>query len=132
MLNKREIEEILLKYQIKKEDTIILSGASLVLQGIKDFTNDIDIAVSENYLNYLLNNYQYTIEFYNYKEGFGVYYINNIINFSINYYDVDYIILNGYKVQSLKSIIELKEKLNREKDKEDIRKIKKYLKRSGE
>jgi len=129
MLNKEQIYETIEKYRLIKEELIILSGASLVLQDIKQSTNDIDIAVSKKYLNYLLKNYQWTIEFYNYEEHFGVYYIDNIINFSTNYNDVDFIMLNGYKVQSLDSILFLKEKLNREKDRSDIELIKKYVKK---
>lgn len=129
MLNKEQIYETLEKYRLIKEELIILSGASLVLQEVKELTNDIDIAVSRKYLSYLLKNYQYTVEFYNYDDCFGVYYIDNIINFSTNYNTVDYIMLNGYKVQTLESILLLKEKLNRKKDKEDMKLIKKYLKK---
>ena len=129
MLNQKQIYELLEKYQLIKDEFIILSGASLVLQGIKELTNDIDIAVSRKYLNFLLNNFQYTIEFYNYEEYFGVYYIDNIINFSTNYNDVDYVMLNGYKLQSIESILDLKERLNREKDEGDIKLIKKYIKK---
>lgn len=129
MINKEQIYEFLEKKRLLKEELIILSGASLVLQGIKDLTNDIDIAVSRKYLIYLLNNYECEIEFYNMDEDFYVYYIDNIINFSTNYNDVDYIVLNGYKLQTLESILRLKQKLNREKDKDDIELIKKYIKK---
>ena len=105
MINEEQIYEILKSKGFLKEEFIILSGASLVLQGIKDFTNDIDIAVSRTYLNFLLNNYQCEIEFYNKEENFYVYYIDDIINFSTNYNNAPYIIKNGYKVQTLESIV---------------------------
>ena len=37
--------------------------------------------------------------------------------------------VNGYKVQSLESVIRIKEQLNRPKDWEDIIKIKKYIRK---
>jgi len=61
------------------------------------------------------------------KNNVYVYYIDNVINFSTNYYDVDYNVINGFKIQTIESILELKESLNREKDKKDIIKIKRYL-----
>lgn len=129
MLNKETIYKLLKYYQLISEDIIILSGASLVLQGVKRETKDIDLAVSYEYATYLLNNFDCTLEFYNYDQDYGVYYIDNIINFSINYYDVEYIMVNGYKVQSLESVIRIKEQLNRPKDWEDIIKIKKYIRK---
>lgn len=126
-MNKKEIFEYLKKFELDKEEFIILSGSALVIYGIKEIAKDIDIAVSEKLYNKLINNYNciYEKEVNNYK----VWYIDNIINFSIHYYDeVEYEIINGYKVQSLDSIIQLKQKLNRDKDKKDIEKILEYKK----
>ena len=48
-MNKKEILEILKKYNFDKNEIIILSSAAMVINGVKETTNDIDLAVSENY-----------------------------------------------------------------------------------
>jgi len=127
MLNKEQIELILNNASLAKDKFIIISGAALVMYGIKEFTSDIDISVSKEYLDFLLNNYAWTIEKFDEKNNTYVYFIDDVINFSTNYYDVDNHIVDGYRLQTIASILELKEKLNREKDKNDIIKIKEYM-----
>ena len=56
-----------------------------------------------------------------------VYTIDDVIDFSTNYYDFDYDMINGYKVQKPKEVLKLKKILNRDKDKKDIKLIEKYL-----
>lgn len=127
MINKEQIEALLNKYLLNKNEFIVLSGSALVLYGIKDETHDIDVSVSKEYFEFLLETYKCEIEKYDVKNNVYVYYIDNVINFSTNYYDVDYNVINGFKIQTIESILELKESLNREKDKKDIVKIKRYL-----
>lgn len=52
-MNKEEILEALSKYVLDSKEFIIISSASLVIQGFKDRTEDIDIATSD-YLYYKL------------------------------------------------------------------------------
>ena len=118
-LNKNTILKILKEYNLDPNRYIILSGASLVLQDIKEYTSDIDIAVDNTLYNEILNKYSCTFE--KYKDGYKIWYIDNIINFSNNLYTTTkYIDIYGYKAQSLDSILELKRTLNRPKDKKDI------------
>ena len=125
-MNKEELIINLNKYKLYKKEFIILSGAALVFYGIKEYAKDIDIAVSDKIYKTLLKKYNCIFE--KNINNYDVWYIDNIINFSINYYnEVDYEIIEGYKVQTLDSIIKLKEKLNRDKDKKDIKIIKKYI-----
>lgn len=56
-MNKAEIIEKLNKYNLNKKEVTIISGAALVLHGIIAKTNDIDICVTKNYYNFLINNY---------------------------------------------------------------------------
>lgn len=118
-MNKEEILSVLENYNFDKDNYIVISGASMVLQGVKEYTSDIDIVVSQEYFEYLLSNYECVFERVN-EYGKEVYFIGNVINFSTTYYDSEYTLVNGIKVQSIESIIELKSKLNREKDKNDI------------
>lgn len=118
-LNKSTILKILKEYNLDPNRYIILSGASLVLQDIKEYTSDIDIAVDNTLYNEILNKYSCTFE--KYKDGYKIWYIDNIINFSNNLYTTTkYIDIYGYKAQSPDSILELKRTLNRSKDKKDI------------
>lgn len=118
-LNKSTILKILKEDNLDPKRYIILSGASLVLQDIKEYTSDIDIAVDNTLCNEILNKYSCTFE--KYKDGYKIWYIDNIINFSNNLYTTTkYIEIYGYKAQSLDSILELKRTLNRQKDKKDI------------
>ena len=124
-MNKKDIINILNKYKFDKDNYIVISGAAMVLYGIKDTTSDIDIAVSDEYYDYLLSNYNCTFERINeYNEK--VYFIDNIINFSRTYYNEKKEYISNIPVQSIEKILELKQHLNRDKDKIDIEKIKKY------
>ncbi len=120
-MNKEEILEILKKYDIDKNEVMILSGASMVMHGVKEKTNDIDIAASPGYEKKLLQKYDCKLKYEN------VYKIDDKIEFWTNYFDYNYDIIDGYKFQKLIDIIKLKEKLNREKDQKDIKLIKEFL-----
>ena len=124
-MNKKEIINTLNRYNFDNNNYIVISGAAMVLYGIKDTTSDIDIAVSDKYYNYLLNKYRCTFDRINeYNEK--VYFIDNIINFARTYYPNNKEYINDIPVQSIEKLLELKQYLNRDKDKIDIEKIKKY------
>ena len=125
-MNKEQILSTLKKYYLDNQKFIIIGSAALVLKGLKEECKDIDIAVTKEYNEYLLDTFDCTFE----KEidGYKVYYIDNIINFSVHYYN-DYKgeIIDNYLVQTPKEVLELKRKLNRPKDKKDINLILNYL-----
>ena len=126
-MRRTEIIELLKKYKFDTKNYIVISGAAMVIANVKDQTNDIDIAVSKEYYNYLLNNYNCEfdcVNIYNNK----VFFIDNIINFSYDYFDCKYTVIDGIKVQTLYSIKQLKKNLNREKDIEDIKLIDEKIK----
>jgi len=129
MLNRENIIDILHKYNFNINNYIVISGAAMVLLGYKEKTNDIDIAVTKEYYDYLLSHYNCTLERIN-EFNHKVYFIGGIINFSVDYYCNNYIMKNGIPIQKSEDIITLKQFLNREKDFKDIelikRKIKKY------
>lgn len=126
-MNKSEILKVLKQYGFDTKEYIVLSGAAMVLLGIKKYTKDIDISVTRSYYKYLLNNYNCTFEKINVYNN-KVYFIDNIINFGIDFYDTQTVLVDDIRVQSPKSILQLKEFLNRKKDKKDIELIKKYKK----
>lgn len=128
MLNKDDIFNILNKYsKLDKNEYIVISGAAMVIHDIKENAKDIDIAVTKNLYDKLIQNYDCKFERFDDKSNINIYYIDDVINFSTNYIDSEYETINGIKVQTPKDIINLKKKLNRKKDKIDILKIKEYL-----
>lgn len=125
-MKKKEIIKTLEKYNLNKDDYIILSTGSLVLRGIKEEAHDIDLAVSNDLMEHLLTHYDCELEVS--LDDFDVYILNDELNFSIHYYDVPFDIIDGYNIQALDSVIELKKSLNRSKDIEDLKLIDNYLK----
>ena len=117
-LNKQEIFEVLNKYNLNKNEFIIISGAALCIRDLKDETHDIDISVSKEYYEELLKTYDCTLE--RIIDGVKIWFIDDVINFSTNFYNLEGSDINGYRVQTVESIIELKKKLGREKDFLDI------------
>lgn len=126
-MNKEEIIKTLDKYNFDKSKYIVLSGAAMVLYGIKESTNDIDIAITHDYYNYLVNNYDCKLE--TVIDNGNIYYIDDIINFGPGYYTDNYSLINGIRVQTIEEILNLKKNLNREKDVKDIELIKQYRSR---
>lgn len=119
MLDKEKIIKILKEYKLDTNKYIVVTGSAMVLLGLKETTNDIDISVTEEYYDYLLTKYNCTFERiseYNNK----VYFIDKIINFGKDYYSNDNLRIEGIPVQKIDDIKKVKIHLNREKDKKDI------------
>ena len=124
-MNKEEIIEKLKEYNFDKNKYIVISGAAMVLLGIKSKTHDIDIAIKDGYKDYLVDNYNVTFDRMNeYNEP--VYFIDNIVNFAVTYYTDKKEYVSGIPVQNINDILKLKKGLNREKDKIDIEKLENY------
>ncbi len=122
IFKKQDVLDTLEKYNFDRNNYIIISGAALVLYGVKNSTNDIDIAVCNELYNKLLKQYNCKLE--RRIGNYDIWFINDVINFSNHYYyDIEYTDYLGYKVQTLESILKLKRSLNRPKDKNDIESI---------
>lgn len=119
IINKKDIISIINKYKLDKEQFVVISSSALVLNDVKESTNDIDISCSEEYYNYLLKNYKCKYEKTN-KLGENIYLIDNIINFGVSYKPKKIKIVEGIKVASLEDTLEFKKSLNRQKDRKDI------------
>lgn len=124
-MNREEIIEKLKEYNFDKNKYIVISGAAMVLLGIKSKTHDIDIAVKEDYKDYLVDNYNVTFDRMN-EHNEPVYFIDNIVNFAVTYYTDIKEYVSGIPVQNVNDILKLKKGLNREKDKTDIEKLEEY------
>lgn len=129
-MNKEKIIEVLKKWNFNSKDYVVVASSSLVLHGIKDTTNDIDISVSDELYNKLLNDYDcHFVELDD--NGDAIYRIDGEItdelDFGKTFYLEDKDIIDGIQTQTLENIIKLKQKLNRDKDIKDIELINKYL-----
>lgn len=125
-MNKRQIIETLNNYNFDQKEYVIIASAALVLREIKDKAEDIDITVSPKLKEYLLENYNCQLK--SHDKDIEVYNIDNIIDFSTYNYDkINYDLLENFKIQNLNGIIDFKKKLNRAKDKEDLKLINNYL-----
>lgn len=120
-MNKELILNKLNSANLDKDKIIVISGASLVVQGIIDKTQDIDLSCDKEYYDSL-----------NWKKKIGTYGIeikyNDVFEISNNlYYPKDIIYINGYKFMNIDKCLEIKKQLNRNKDKKVIEIIQKNL-----
>lgn len=104
-----------------KNEIIIVSGASLVAQKVINKTSDIDLACSKEYYDSLnlptkIGALGYKIKFVDVFEiGYNLYFPNDVI-------DID-----GFNFLKLDKCLEIKKRLNREKDKEAIVRLENIL-----
>ena len=123
MLNKNEIINIIKELNLKNEDYYVGSGSALVLHGIKEFTNDVDLAVSDNLWNlYVKNGFLPNSNNENLME------ISNNVEFIKNWYVDEVVKIENFPVASLDSLIKQKRNLGREKDFRDIILIENFIK----
>lgn len=121
-MNREEILKTLKDYNIDRDKCIILSGASLTVQGIVKSTSDIDIATTTDYYNSL--NWDSKIG----ALGKEIKYLDNI-EISDNLYNSEKVIeIDGYKFANLEFALEVKEMLYRLKDKNIIKRLREIVK----
>lgn len=116
-MNKVEVFEKLDKLDLDKNNYIIISGASLVVQDIIDDTSDVDLSCSKEYYNSIewptkTGHFNTEIK---YKDCFEI---------GCNFFDEDkIIIINGYKFMNLEACLDLKILENKKEDKKLIKKL---------
>ena len=106
-MNKEDIINTLTNNHLDSDKYVVISGAAMVLYGIKEKTGDIDISVSADYYDYLLKNYDCTFERIN-EFGEKVYFIDNVINFGNTYYSDNKNIIENIPVQTIDELNKLK------------------------
>lgn len=115
-MNKETILKKLKELELNKEDFIIISGASLVLQNIIETTNDINLACNKDY--YQLVNWEEnkTVDYQIKGKDF--------FTISTTFYNEDnYILIEGYKCMTLDGCLKIKRLLNRPKDQKLIKEL---------
>ena len=124
-MNKKELLKLLDSLDLPKTEYYILSSGSMLLYGLRDIANDLNLCVSNELFEILKEKYNLNE---NNKNDSGFYKISEDIEIIPNdkkNFKMDYI--DEYPVENLRTILEFKEKRNLPKDKKDIENIKKYL-----
>ena len=124
-MKKVELLNLLKELNFPKDEYYVLSGASLVLRGIREEANDLDLCISEELFKQIKDKYNLTEEK---KNECGFYKINDNLEIVVDKKD-DFKMEIGekYNLEDLQTILDFKIERNKPKDKEDIENIKKYL-----
>ena len=124
-MKKIELLNLLKELNFPKDEYYVLSGASLVLRGIKEEANDLDLCISKELFNQIKNKFNLTDER---KNECGFYKINDNLEIVVDKKeDFKMEIGEKYNLEDLQTILDFKLKRNKLKDKDDIENIKKYL-----
>ena len=103
----------------------VTSGAALVIHGVKDATNDVDLGCTTKLLEQLIEKgYKYKIE----EDRLRTLTMNHSVELFENWFVGKVEIIEGIPVGSLESIKKQKIQLGREKDIKDIKIIEDYMK----
>lgn len=116
-MKKEEILKKLDSLELDRSKYIIISGASLVCQGILEETEDIDLSCSREYYNSIV---------WDTKKGYFGSEIKYFASFEIgtNFYDDTKIVeIDGYRFADVEATYELKKLENKPKDKKLIQKL---------
>ena len=124
-MKKIELLNLLKELNFPKDEYYVLSGASLVLRGIKEEANDLDLCISKELFNQIKNKFNLTDES---KNECGFYKINDNLEIVVDKKEnFKMEIGEKYNLENLQTILDFKIKRNKPKDKDDIENIKKYL-----
>ena len=125
-MNKIEYIKKLKALNLDKDKYCIISGGVMLLYGLKERTEDIDIKIKPDYFEELKSRFELKKSpKYSY-----LYEINDETEIAVLDYNLsDVKIVEGYPVESLELQLKWMIENNRPKDKEKIEIIKKYLNR---
>lgn len=126
MLDKREIILKLRALDLPKDQYCVMTGAALVLHGVKDCTQDIDIGCSEQLYNRLLSQGYMEQQIKRFK---GIV-IDDCIEIFRNWQADKVVYIDDIPAADIYSVRKYKQELGREKDLMDIELIDEYLAKS--
>ena len=128
-MKKIELLNLLEELDFPKDEYYVLSGASLVLRGIKEEANDLDLCISAKLFNQIKDKFNLTDER---KNECGFYKINDNLEIVVDKKeDFKMEIGEKYNLEDLQTILDFKLKRNKPKDQKDIENIKKYLEKNN-
>ena len=124
-MKKEELLDLLENLNFPKDEYYVLSGASLVLRGIREEAGDLDLCISEELFDKIKDKYNLTDEK---KNECGFYQISDNLEVVVDQ-KPKFKLEKGekYNLEDLHTILDFKLKRNKPKDQKDIENIKKYL-----
>ena len=119
-MNKQEVIKLLKKLNLPISDYYVLSSGCLVLYGLRNIANDLDLCVKP----------EYNLKEEN-KNECGFYHINDLVEVVVSgKYPFEFDVVEGYQVQKLEQILNSKINSDKPKDKADVENILNYLKKN--
>ncbi len=124
-MNRQEIIRRLRGLKLPKNEYYVLSGASLVLRGIREICSDIDLCISEELFNNVKDRLKMTPDKLN---SCNFYHLSDTLEIVVDKKD-HFNMEEGdeFNLEDIKTILAFKESRNLPKDQQDIVNIKKYL-----
>ena len=124
-MDKQEIIKRLRDLNLPKDEYYVLSGASLVLRGIREKCSDIDLCISEELFADVKDRLKMTPDNIN---SCNFYHLSNSLEIVVDKksrfnMEKDY----EFNLEDINTILAFKESRNLPKDQQDIVNIKKYL-----
>lgn len=127
ILNSNDVLKVIDSLKLDYNDYCIISGGALVLYGIRDLTEDVDIFINKHGFDMLSKKYDIISKEYKYKDLYG---IGDNIELLLREFDKTIVYnFNGYPLMKINEILKWKMENYREKDLKDIELIKDYLKK---
>lgn len=125
-MNKVDIINKLESLNFDKNEYCIISGGILVMYGIKESTNDLDLLISHNLFSRIKNIYDLKPCFFKFP---NLYELDSLTEVRVEDFDKnDVTYIDGYPIWSLEKQLEWKKNNHRKKDLADIKLIEEYLK----
>ncbi len=128
-MNKKEIIKQLESFPYNRDDYWLITGAAMVLYGIKKETNDIDLGCNKEMADQLQKDgylYQHS------ENGNRCFRYGDQIEVFENWLKDSVTSIDGFPVISIRGLIEMKRELGRDKDLKDIKLINEYLRKEAE
>ena len=122
-MNKLALIDLINSINLLKEDFVVLSSGALVLRGILENANDLDIAVTVNGLNKLKENYDLILK----TNGF--YKVNDCVECVLSDMVGRKELIDDYYVQEIHDYLSYLKQSSREKDKLRIPLVEQYIKK---
>ena len=127
-MNKAEIIGRLQELAFDSREYWLITGAAMVLYGLKDETCDIDLGCSRGLADELENRGYQSV----FSHGKRKFIIGDDVEIMEDFPQDRCVVKMGeFPLLSLESLLDLKEKMNREKDQADIVLLKRHLKHEG-
>lgn len=127
-MNKQEVIKLLKELNLPISDYYVLSSGCLVLYGLRNIANDLDLCVKPELFEKLRVKYNLKEED---KNECGFYHINDLVEIVVSgKYPFEFDIVEGYQVQKLEQILNSKINSDKSKDKADVENILNYLKKN--